>query len=376
MSAAAARPLSDAQLALRSCIQKVATGPEYSKDLSFDEAHTAMAQILSDTADPVQTAVFFIALRMKRETHDENKGVLQAILDTAQIVKAPVDEVLDIADPYDGHARGLPMAVFLAPVMASLGIPTVCHGLESVGPKYGVTHRKVLRAAGKQVDVDVHSAAQRLADNNIGWAYVDQATYAPRLHALVPLRTRMVKRQVLTTVEVLVGPIRGQKKTHILTGYVHKAYPSIYAELARFAGFDSAMIVRGVEGGVIPSLQQPAKLFYFHERGAEQEIELNPAELGIEQATRAVPLPKDLPGTAAQGDEIATELDADAAATRAAEHGLAALQGKAGPGRDSLVYSAAISLHHLGKAADLPSAADMVRKVLDSGKALAHFQAG
>ena len=376
MNAATVPPLSNAQLALRSCIQKVATGPEYSKDLSFEEAHTAMAQILSETADPVQIAIFFIALRMKRETDDENKGVLQAILDTAKIVKAPVDEVLDIADPYDGHARGLPMAAFIAPVMASLGVPSVCHGIESVGPKFGVTHRKILRAAGKQVDLTVAQAAQRLGQADIGWSYVDQEAFAPQLHNLIPLRTRIVKRQVLTTVEVLVGPIRGQKKSHILTGYVHKAYPPIYAELARFAGFDSAMIVRGVEGGVIPSLQQPAKLFYFHDRGQELQIELDPKSLGIEQSTRAVPLPKDLPGNEIQGDDIATVFDADVAAAQAAEIGLAALQGKAGPARDSLVYSAAICLHHLGKADDLRTAADMVRKALDSGKALAHFQVG
>lgn len=376
MSAATIPALNDAQLAMRSCIGKVATGPEYSKDLSFEEAHGAMAQILSDTADPVQTAVFFIALRMKRETLDEYKGVLQAIQDTAKIVKAPVDEVLDIADPYDGHARGLPMAAFIAPVMGALGVPAICHGLELVGPKYGITQRKILRAAGKQVDLDVNSAAQRLGQTEIGWSYVDQAAFAPQLHNLVPLRTRIVKRQVVTTVETLVGPIRGQKKTHHLTGYVHKAYPPIYAELARFSGFDSAMIVRGVEGGVIPSLQQPAKLFYFHDRGTEQDIELDPKALGIEQSSRAVPLPKDLPGVASEGDDITTTFDTDAAAARAAEVGLTALHGKAGPARDSLVYSAAICLYHLGKASNLPAAADMVRKVLDSGKALAHFQAG
>jgi len=376
MSAATIPALNDAQLAMRTCIGKVATGPEYSKDLSFEEAHGAMAQILSETADPVQTAVFFIALRMKRETLDEYKGVLQAIQDTAKIVKAPVDEVLDIADPYDGHARGLPMAAFLAPVMASLGVPAISHGLELVGPKYGITQRKILRAAGKQVDLDVNSAAQRLGQADIGWAYVDQAAFAPQLHNLVPLRTRIVKRQVVTTVETLVGPIRGQKKTHHLTGYVHKAYPPIYAELARYSGFDSAMIVRGVEGGVIPSLQQPAKLFYYYDRGDEQAIEVDPKTLGIEQATRAVPLPKDLPGVASDGNDITLAFDAEIAAQRAAELGLAALHGQAGPARDSLVYSAAICLHHLGKAADMATAADMVRNVLDSGKALAHFQAG
>eukprot|EP00494_Astrolonche_serrata_P017896 UN18086 len=61
-------PLSDAQDNMRTCIQKVATGPEYSKDLSFEEARDAMATILDGSADPVQAAVYLIALRMKRET--------------------------------------------------------------------------------------------------------------------------------------------------------------------------------------------------------------------------------------------------------------------------------------------------------------------
>ena len=99
MSAQAASDTAS-ELVMRGCIQKVATGPEYSKDLSFDEAHAAMRTVLEGRADPVQTAVFLIALRMKRETDDENAGVLQAIMDSMQHVTAEVDEVLDIADPY------------------------------------------------------------------------------------------------------------------------------------------------------------------------------------------------------------------------------------------------------------------------------------
>ena len=366
--------MSAAQIAMRTAIQKVATGPEYSKDLSLDEAYEATQFILSAEADPVQTAIYFIALRMKRETDDENKGVLKALIDNAEIVTAPVDELVDIADPYDGHARGLPMAAFIPAVLAASGVPAVCHGLDAVGPKFGVTHRKVLSAAGINVSMNPKQAAERLANETAGWAYLDQSAFCPKLHDLVPLRTRMVKRQVLTTVEVLVGPLRGRKQTHLLTGYVHKAYPPIYAELARFAGFDSAMIVRGVEGGVIPSLQQPAKVFWYKDKGEEQEITIDPTHLGIQQETRAVPLPKDLP-KAHSGDEISNEINPDVAATAAAEAGLAALQGKTGPARDSLVYSASLVLTHLGRYGSQSDAADAVRKVLDSGKALAHFKA-
>ena len=374
MSAQAASDTAS-ELVMRGCIQKVATGPEYSKDLSFDEAHAAMRTVLEGRADPVQTAVFLIALRMKRETDDENAGVLQAIMDSMQHVTAEVDEVLDIADPYDGYTRGLAISPFLPPVFAACGLPAVSHGVESLGPKYGATHRKVLAKAGINVDRDANEAAGEIANPDIGWSYVDQKAFCPALHDLIPLRTRIVKRPVLTTVEVLTGPVRGRQKTHLMTGYVHKAYPPVYANLARQAGFDTAAIIRGVEGGVIPSLKQPAKVFCYHDRGEESPIECYPDSIGIDQPTRAVPIPADTPSAAQQGDEIATTVDIDAAAEAAAATGVAALGGQAGPAHDSLVYAAAIVLHHLGRHESLASAADAVRRVLASGEALARFKA-
>ena len=362
-----------AEAILRRSIQKVATGPEYSKDLSFEEARDTMKHIL-DGADPVQAAIFFIALRMKRESNEENEGILQAIIDQVDQVTAAVDELVDIADPYDGYARGVPASPFLAPVLAACGVPAISHGAENIGPKYGATHYKVLQAAGKNVNLSSQAAAEQVANPDIGWAYIDQRQYNPGLHKLLDLRTRMIKRQVMTTVEVLIGPIRGRKQTHLLTGYVHKAYPPIYSRLARHAGFDTAMIVRGVEGGMIPSLQQAGKLWYYHDRGEEQVLELDPAQAGIQQTTRAVPIPDSVPAAAGQKDEIDSAVDIQALSQSAAELGLAALSGKAGPTRDSLVYSGAICLYHLKRHNTLQAAADAVRKVLDSGEALKRFQ--
>ncbi len=365
-------PSSDLQESIQLAIQKVATGPEYSKNLSYEEAYKAMQYVLSDDADLVQAGVFLIALRMKRETLDEYKGVLQAIVDTADTATAEVDELVDIADPYDGHSRGLPVAAFLAPVLAACDLPAVTHGLEYIGPKYGITQRKVLRAAGINVDLGTAEAAKTLENEALGWAYVDQRVCAGKLHDILDLRKRMIKRSVLTTVETLIKPLQARAKTCTLTGYVHKAYPPIYAELARFRGFDSAMIVRGVEGGVIPSLQQEAKLFFFKDGGQETELSLNPADLSIKQTSRAIPLPKNLP-SAATGSK--TEFDVEAAAKAAAETGMEALQGKAGPARDCLVYSASICLHRLGRSETLAEAAESVRKILDSGAALARLEA-
>jgi anthranilate phosphoribosyltransferase len=353
---------------MHSILKRIATGPELSKDISREEARAGMRLVLDGEVDPVQAGVFLIALRMKRETDDENLGMLEAIRDATRRANAPVDEVLDIGDPYDGYNRTLPAAPFLPAVLAACGVASVTHGVESMGPKYGVTHRQVLRAAGLPVDLSPEEAAARLGDPRIGWAYLDQKAFSPKLYALTKLRTLIVKRPAITTAEVLAGPVRGRLKTHLVTGYVHKPYPRIYAMLARHAGFDSALIVRGVEGGVIPSLAQTGKVFHYHGGGQESSTEFKPAELGIEQSVRA---PR-IPGTSDEAESEAP-FDAAAVAKAAAAAGMAALAGAPGATRDSLVYGAALCLWHLRRHGSLRSAADAVRSALDRGQALKHL---
>ena len=359
---------------MRSIIQRIATGPELSKNISLEEARDGMRGILDKQVDEVQAGIFFIALRMKRETGDENKGVLSAIIDSTDRVVADVDEVVDIADPYDGYNRSLPASPFLPALLAECGVAAVSHGLDKVGPKYGITHRHVLQAAGVDVDLSSAQAARRLGDPALGWAYVDQASFAPALHDLVDLRARMVKRNVVTTVEVLPRPISGRQRTHFVTGYVHKPYPPVYADLARHSGFDSALLIRGVEGGVIPSLRQPGKYFYYKGDGELTGVDIDPADIGIQQTLRSVPLPDDLPANATEGDEITLPVDQDAAARAAADAGMAALSGQPGLSHDALVYSGALILLHLGRHATLAAAAGQLREVLNSGRAAARIR--
>jgi len=363
---------------MRSIIQRIATGPEMSKNISQEEARAGMRAVLNNDVDPVQAAIFLIALRMKRETDEENRGILDGIRDVSKCVTAPVDDVLDMSDPYNGYNRSLPVAPFLPAVMAACGVPTISHGVETMSPKFGITHRRVLRAAGVPVNLSVEDAAARLGDENIGWAYVDQDAYSPQLHDLSTLRTSIVKRQAITTVEVLTGPVRGRRRTHFMSGYVHAPYTRVYSMLARHSGFDTCLLVRGVEGGVIPSLRQKGKMYYYHDRGQEQAQEFDPAEIGIRQDVRATPLPDDLPARPAadgDGDDIGAAFDVDAASKLAAEAGIAALNGEPGSSYDALVYAGAIALWHLRKFGNLPDAAARVREVLDSGKAMQRLHA-
>ena len=134
------------------------------------------------------------------------------------------------------------------------------------------------------------------------------------------------------------------------------------------------MFIRGVEGGIIPSLQQSGRLFYYYDRGEEQQRDMSPKDIAIKANKRAVPIPTDLPSVA-KVDAIAASVNSDALAQYAAELGLAALGGKTGMTYDSLVYSAATCLVHLGHCETMPTAAEAVRKILDSGAALERLKA-
>jgi anthranilate phosphoribosyltransferase len=348
---------------MRQFLQQIATGPALSKDLNATDARLGMEYILDGRADEVQAAIFLIALRMKRETIEELHGVLQALLARTKTIEVDVPDLIDIADPFDGYVRGVPIAPFLPPLLAACGVPTISNGVSSMGPKYGITAHRVLGAAGCPVGLTLESAANQIADNDIGWSYIDQSQSCPALYRLLELRTRIVKRPCLTTLEVLLGPMRA-KRTHLMTGYVHKPYPPIYTELARLAGYSSAMVVRGIEGGVIPSLNQASKYFSYQDGMPDEEIRLDPKMAGVISVTRTVSWPMDK-------ERLESH---DGLVNYCVEQGLGALGGEGGPFREGLLYSASLCLLHLGRAPDWATARVYAKKALDSGEGLARFQ--
>ena len=246
------------------------------------------------------------------------------------------------------------------------------HGIETVGPKFGVTHNQVLQAAGVSVELTGEEAGKQISNPEIGWAYVDQRSFCPSLSGLADFRKRIVKRAAISTAEVLTGPVRGRKKTHLLTGYVHNEYPPIYTMLARHSGFDSALLLRGTEGGVTPSLRKRGEFVRYWEQGEDTVVEADPAEIGIEQVNRLVPIP---PALLPKKDrEFGPDENNAEIAKLAAKEGLAALEGKNSPTSDALLYSASLTLWHLGRYDSVPDAAFVVRKILSSGTTVERFR--
>ncbi|MGA8261988.1 MAG: hypothetical protein WB783_17380 [Arenicellales bacterium] len=349
----------DAETLMRSIIERIATGPELSKDIPETQAYEGMRAILDQRIGDVQAAVFLIALRMKRESREESRGVFRALVDGSLNEPVAVDELLTVADPFNGFDRCLPMSPFVPAVLAACGQPTLSTGVEAVGPKFGLTHHQLLAAAGKSVSLTIRQAASQLADPAVGWAYLDQSVTSPKLFRLGELRRLIVKRTLLSTCEVMLKPLTARRRNSVCIGYVHTGYPPIYAMLAELAGYDSAIIVKGVEGGITPSLNTRAKVYHARTGMPGEPLSLRPGSIGIDAGgARAVPAPFE---------------DLEANAARAVELGLAALAGEPGIAREGLVYAAAVALAGAGRVESIESGARTARRALDSGEAKSRF---
>lgn len=345
--------------AMREAIQNIAVGPDRGRDIPRDLTALVMRGILNADIDPIQTAVFLIALRMKRESLDEFLGLFDAMLASVQSITADVDDLLLLADPFDGYVRNNSMTPFLPAVLSACGHKAVIHGVETVGPKHGVTAHKVYKAAGIETLLDVQSVADKVAA--IGWGYADQSCYAPELFALQDLRDRIVKRTALTTLERLLIPIRGKQNTHLVLGYVHKAYPEIYARVAKEAGYQSVLLLKGVEGGLAPALNKPLRRFFFEGQlpsdiDAEKQLLESQAIFNCRSAALAVEPTK-------------------GAVEQCLETGMAVLSGVRSVARDSLCLATAQILIDHDSNLTLYDAVEKVQMCLDNGSAKERFNA-
>ncbi len=360
---------------LNRVIQKIATGPHLSKNLSEEEAFDAMTFIQSGRATDVQSGIFFIALRMKRETADEMTGVFRSILAQAPGCEVAVESLVTFADQYAGYARGLPASPFIPAVLSAIGIASITHSPVVMSPKHGLTVLSVLKYCGVEACANLPEAATRLETGN-GWALLDQCVIAPKLAALNRLRDSIVKRPCLSTLECCLKPFHSTAgQNHLITGYVHKPYPPIYAMCADVAGFDSATLIRGVEGGVVPSVAQVSRYFpWQRDRDAVpntivpfeeltlSEVAIDPVKLGLSQTQRCVPWP--------EGVDVTDHITA---ASICAKKGLAALQGEIGVMRDTIRLGAAVTVAGVHRWST-DSALEAVDAVLESGEAWRCFK--
>ena len=187
---------------------------------SKQTVHRLFDQYFANLVPDYKLASFLEALRLKEETFEENTAIFDYFRTKTTQVELDIPILIDIASPYDGFNRSYFLQPFVSALLASVGIPSILHGVKEVSPKKGISTHKLLLEANKNPELTINDVENQIMDQNIGWGYIDQSQFCSPLYKLNQLRVDMVKRPVLATIEKWLQPIKANS-TVCLTGFTH-----------------------------------------------------------------------------------------------------------------------------------------------------------
>ncbi|MFQ5444049.1 MAG: hypothetical protein ACE5EK_05470 [Nitrospinales bacterium] len=346
----------NAEARMQGYLQKIATGPTMSKDMTEAEAEDGLSLILNGEVSSIRSAVFLIATRMKRETLAENIGFWRA-LDRSTIKRdVKLDQLLQIADPFDGFERTPYFGFYAIPVIAAMGLPTYGHSTLPLPPKFGITFGDILHNH-YQVPVErpLEKSIQLLEDFQFG--YFNTTQTHPKLENLRELRNEIIKRTSLATFEKMLMPlIAASGGNYLATTYFHKGYEVPMIAVSERSGFDITVIGNGMEGTTLFGVHKPARIFIDAGESKPCEISMTLEETFF----------KDTPQKIREAyEELKNRTPALASL---AAQGEAALKSNQGPAAPLIACQAATLCYYLDLSPDPQTAFEEAEELLKQGK--------
>ena len=237
-------------------IHAVGTGVKGNRDLTFEESKDMMEQILNRDAHNEQIAAFLLGWRLKPETTEEFKGVVEAC--DKFIKKTTVENSLELGYPFDGKGNNPYMFPLVAKALKDSGLNIVVVGDDLTPAKKGITLKEI--ATNIELSRNTH--------------YFDRADFFKEMHELTELRMKLGLRTGLNTIEKLP---RVANSEYAITGVFHKPYVKKYVETfsdryKRFA------LIQGNEG--TPELFSKGRLWIVNGDETE-EIVIETERYGI-----------------------------------------------------------------------------------------------
>lgn len=237
-------------------IHAVGTGEKGNRDLSFKESKEMMEAVLRGDIHNEQIAAFLLGWRLKPETTEEFRGVVEACDNF--IKKENIPNSLELGYPFDGKVNNPFMFPLIAKVLKNSELNLVVVGDDLAPAKAGITLKEI--ATKIEIPKNVH--------------YFDRADFFKEMHNLTPLRMRLGLRTGLNTIEKLTHVASSE---FAITGVFHKPYVKKYVEVFsdRYKQFG---LIQGNEG--TPELFSKGRLWLVRD-GEIEEFIINPERYGI-----------------------------------------------------------------------------------------------
>lgn len=340
---------------MRDYLRTIGQGPRAGRDLTREEAASALGLILDGEATPAQAGGFLLLQRYKGETVDELLGFVDAYRARASLIRPAAEGLLDIGSPYDGRKKSIVVSPASAIVAAAAGAPVVLHGEKETGPKHGVGVGDVLEALG--VDADGEPAAVQDAIERCGLGYMRQARFVPAAYAVRELREEVAVRTLFATVEKIANVAAAR---YSIIGIAHLPYKDKMLDAAGANSFERVLVVQGIEGNEDVPTSRPCRAWLREgapngSAGETTELTIDASEYGLAAASKE----EMEGGDARHNAEIAESIFA----------------GEKGAYRDLVVLNAGVRLWLSERAPDIAAGIGLARETIDSGAAAEKLEA-
>jgi anthranilate phosphoribosyltransferase len=313
-------------------------------DLTAEEAHAAMMQVMSGEATPAQIAGFVVALRMKGETPEEIAGCARAMRAHVTPAQPSRDGLVDTCGTGGDGADTFNISTAAALVAAAAGAAVAKHGNRAVSSRCGSAD--VLEALGVRIDLSPADVAGCI--DEVGFGFLFAQAHHPAMRHAGPVRRELGIRTVFNLLGPLTNPAGARRQ--VMGVYAAGLVEPIAQVLAQL-GAEHALVVHGA-GGVDELTPVGDNLVAEVRDGQVRTFTIDPHEL----STGAVPAsPDDLRVGGAPAE--------NAAIIRTV------FDGERGARRDAVILNAAAALLVAGLADDLETGIERAVEAIDTGAA-------
>jgi anthranilate phosphoribosyltransferase len=247
------------------------------RDLTGEEARTAMREIMSGEATPAQVAAFLVALKKKRETVEEVTALAETMREFSKRIHPRVEGcLLDTCGTGGDRTKTFNVSTTCAFVIAGAGVSVAKHGNRSFTSQCGSAD--VLERLGLNLNMSPETVERSIEQLGVGFMF------APNFHPAMR-NVSTIRREVgVRTVFNILGPLTNPAGANTqLIGVYDQNLLRPMCQAAHNLGADAVMTVFGLDGTDEISISNKT-IVARTQNGNIVEEEIEPEDFGIERA--------------------------------------------------------------------------------------------
>ncbi len=316
-------------------------------DLSRDEMHSVMQQIMTGGATPIQIGGFLAGIRTKGETVEEIVAAVEVMRELATRVEVSKDHLVDTCGTGGDGSQSFNVSTACAFVVAAAGGRVAKHGNRAMSSKSGSAD--VLEALGVNLDIPPDRVAACIDEINIGFLYAPAYHSAVR-HAAAPRRELGTR-----TLFNLLGPLTNPAGApHQLLGVFANRWVQPLAKVLLALGSKHVLVVHAQDGLDELSIAAPSLMAELRD-GQVRTFLFRPEEVGITRQS--------LDAIRVDGPEESAAMIREVFA------------GSPGPAADMVILNSSAALYAADVTSTLLAGVDLARQVLADGSAARKVEA-